>query len=329
MGLAASQVRLLQLTSRQHRIEYQAQKIQAQKLQLSNESDASYNKYMAALDATKVQYKHIESDGSISYIDATFDNMFSKYNCGVQGQYALEIMQGENQGKFFVSDAIKNIVDSFKLNNETLSNLTVSDFEEQYKNYTGTTVEEQRANFIKDKLGIEGTTQATDEELFRKWVGIEFAKKFGATTEDETAYYQRLGELLAGREVVVFNSKYGADYEWLTNMINNGSVQLHKYEIDSGILTAGISDTADINQEGWAAVAVATDLMLQEVSDEKELKKAEATYEAETARINKKDAQYDTLLSQTETERSAIKTEMDSLKQVRSDNIERAFKLFS
>ena len=50
MGLAASQVRLLQLTSRQHRIEYQAQKIQAQKLQLANESDAAYNTLIMITD---------------------------------------------------------------------------------------------------------------------------------------------------------------------------------------------------------------------------------------------------------------------------------------
>ncbi|MCD8378403.1 MAG: hypothetical protein LUB59_06415 [Candidatus Gastranaerophilales bacterium] len=75
MGLAASQVRLLSLTARQHAVEYDAQRIEAQKLQLSNDSDEVYNTYLDALDATKIQYKVVLSDGSTSYQDATFTTL--------------------------------------------------------------------------------------------------------------------------------------------------------------------------------------------------------------------------------------------------------------
>jgi len=86
----------------------------------------------------------------------------------------------------------------------------------------------------------------------------------------------------------------------------------------------------DIGRTGdWDITTVSNDTLLQEVADDTQVKKAEAKYEAETARINKKDAQYDTLLSQTETERTAIKTEMESLKQVRNENIEKNFKVFA
>ena len=102
-------------------------------------------------------------------------------------------------------------------------------------------------------------------------------------------------------------------------MLANGDVMLHKWENEGG----------DDGKGDWSEVSVSTDTLLSEVANEKELKKAEATYEAETTRINRKDTQYDTLLSQTETERSAIKTEIDSLKTVRSDNIDKTFKLFS
>ena len=57
MGLASSQARLLQLTSRMHQIEYKAAKLEAQKLQMANESTRVYNDYLEALDSTKVQYK--------------------------------------------------------------------------------------------------------------------------------------------------------------------------------------------------------------------------------------------------------------------------------
>ena len=75
MGLSSSQARMLTLTARQHDIEIKAQRVQAQKLQLANESDQVYQNYLVKLDATKVQYKVVEQDGSIRYDDATFERL--------------------------------------------------------------------------------------------------------------------------------------------------------------------------------------------------------------------------------------------------------------
>ena len=55
MGLSSSQARLLTLTSRMHDIEYKAAKLEAQKLQMANESRKAYDDYLVALDATKIQ----------------------------------------------------------------------------------------------------------------------------------------------------------------------------------------------------------------------------------------------------------------------------------
>jgi hypothetical protein len=71
MGMSSSQARLLTLTARQHSIEHKAQKVQADKLRLANESDRVYNEYLNALDAKKIQYKAITADGSTTYRDAT------------------------------------------------------------------------------------------------------------------------------------------------------------------------------------------------------------------------------------------------------------------
>lgn len=73
MGMSSSQARLLTLTARQHSIEYKAQRIQAEKLRLANDSDRIYNEYLDALDATKIQFKSINNDGSTTYIDATLN----------------------------------------------------------------------------------------------------------------------------------------------------------------------------------------------------------------------------------------------------------------
>ena len=45
--------------------------------------------------------------------------------------------------------------------------------------------------------------------------------------------------------------------------------------------------------------------------------------------INNKDTKFDTELSKLETERTTITTEMDSIKKVKDDNIERTFGIFS
>ena len=57
MGLASSQARLLNLTTRMHQIEYKAAKLEAEKLQMANESTRVYEDYLEALEKTKIQKK--------------------------------------------------------------------------------------------------------------------------------------------------------------------------------------------------------------------------------------------------------------------------------
>ena len=67
-----------------HQIEYKAAKLEAQKLQMANESRRVYDEYLEALESTKVQVKTLNSDGSASYKD-----IFS-YEDFVKAGYALE-----------------------------------------------------------------------------------------------------------------------------------------------------------------------------------------------------------------------------------------------
>ncbi len=105
------------------------------------------------------------------------------------------------------------------------------------------------------------------------------------------------------------------DVTWFTNMVNAGYLYIYKPD-----------KTQD---DGFLQVSVATDTNLQEVSDESLLKKAEAKYEADMKKIDKKDRKYDSDLAALEAERNAISQEMDTLKTVAKENVERTFKLFS
>src|SRR5574344_1528935 len=71
MGLSSSQARLLSLTSRQHDIEYKAQRLEAQKLQMANESAHVYSDYQNALNQSKIQVSTLSANGNAEFKDAS------------------------------------------------------------------------------------------------------------------------------------------------------------------------------------------------------------------------------------------------------------------
>jgi hypothetical protein len=80
--------------------------------------------------------------------------------------------------------------------------------------------------------------------------------------------------------------------------------------------------------EECSETSVATNTFFQEVDDEKELRKAEAKYEADMRQIDMKDRKFDYDLAALDAERNAVKQEMETLKTVAKDNVERTFRLF-
>lgn len=107
-----------------------------------------------------------------------------------------------------------------------------------------------------------------------------------------------------------------AGNEWLNNMVKSGRVLIDVY---------------NTNKNEWTETSIATSTnanYLQEVQDEADLKKAEAEYEHELDIINRKDTKFDQDLSKLETERNALTTEYDSVKQVIKDNEDRTFGIF-
>ncbi|MCR5266407.1 MAG: hypothetical protein K6E29_07425, partial [Cyanobacteria bacterium RUI128] len=151
------------------------------------------------------------------------------------------------------------------------------------------------------------------------------------------AYTTKTGEIEVGYQVIskpknemtystnaTFNTIQSENYivipddmlnspEWLTNIVNSGYAILQSY---------------DRKEEILADTSVSVDPDLREVPDEKALRKAEAQYEADMRKIDAKDRKYDVELAAIETERNAIKNEMETLKTVAKDNVERTFKLF-
>ncbi|MCR5265282.1 MAG: hypothetical protein K6E29_01645 [Cyanobacteria bacterium RUI128] len=107
MGMSSSQARLLNLTARMHQIEYKAAKLEAQKLQMANESRRVYEEYLIALDATKVQYSSIAPDGSIVFKDANMNILQNGVIYGYTGEHSNEVlfMQRKN-GTIMLTKAV-------------------------------------------------------------------------------------------------------------------------------------------------------------------------------------------------------------------------------
>ena len=146
------------------------------------------------------------------------------------------------------------------------------------------------------------------------------SEEFDADLVAEFKHYVQLFEGIQAAGGCIPVSKYAENgdtgNDWFNNVINTGRAILNEYK-SSG------------TNKGWNEISPATSTNVQEVSDDTDLKKAEAKYEYELSIINKKDTRFDQDLNKLETERTALKTEMDSIKQVKDDNIERTFGIFS
>ena len=109
MGMSASQLRLLALTSAMHDIELKAQRIQAEKISLATKEDAAYEKYCEALDATKIQVGQLSETGSTVYIDANYANTCG-FNPDNRRQYALI---NNRNGYVIVPEGVKEMYQEY------------------------------------------------------------------------------------------------------------------------------------------------------------------------------------------------------------------------
>lgn len=107
----------------------------------------------------------------------------------------------------------------------------------------------------------------------------------------------------------------------LYEMIESGQFYLE------GNTTTTTADGVTKPSRGEISVSSNTQLAIE--SDTTELAKAEAEYNAKTAKINNKEKLLDNDLKALDTEHSALKTEYDSVKSLISDNVSKSFNLFS
>lgn len=265
MGLAASQVRLLSLTSRQHTIEGQAQYLQAQKLRLANESDHVYNNYISALDATSLQTKTYDSEGKLHWIDGSFNNLL-RYDATEKDLGNVYYVQDIRDGKLYMPEAVYNAYDSCG------------------------------DNLLKFFENLNITSMANEDSIFKEYY--------------EDIFYAI--KAAGGSKLISTSNAKSAT--WVNNMIKNAQVVLATY---------------NRNTEELDNITASSNTGLREISNDTAVARADSEYEVALETINEKERKYDIKLKQLETERNAIQSEIESLKQIAEDNIGSTFKLFS
>ncbi len=306
MGLASSQARLLNLTTRMHQIEYKAAKLEAEKLQMANESDQVYNTYLEALEKTKVQYQVLSTDGSVTYSD------INNYSDFLKAGYAIDFKGTVYSGSTGIKADEGNFTSAGTITPTAQEVAAGGKYEGLTANRTYRVYNDGTQDYYTQTALTAGNT-ATLQKVPNGTLTINNLK---------TATFDYAQLCADAFDADPANPPANVQ-EVITNLIKSGDVTLVQARKDD---TFAVESDNDFN---IFETSVATNTGLQEVADETKIKKAEAKYEADMKKIDMKDRKYDSDIAALETERNAIKQEMETLKTVAKENVERTFKLFS
>ena len=295
MGMSASQVRLLSLTSRMHDLEFQAQAIHYTKLDLADDENEAYEEYLDAMDASKLQMSVVTANGT-EFKDVTYTNLVSKSSGIVQSMYAVTNVAGE----ILLPEQIAN-----NIGVNTLDSL------DSFLEIVG------RKYLYSGRADLN-----TAADVFAKM------KEDGNYDYWKAIYYQIIGYQDDNGKVVNsrgYNSIYAdktTDRDWLMDGINNAELFLYKMTTDSNKL-----NNEKINI--FAQTGVAEDPDIVETYSEELVNEARTNYEHRVKELDIKDSKLDLTLSQIDSQHNALKTEYDSVKQIVSKSIERSYKTFN
>ncbi|MBQ6516289.1 hypothetical protein IJI31_03820 [bacterium] len=349
--MSASQVRYLTLTARIHDVENQAQRIQNQKLLLANDSDEVYQRYLDALERTKIQVRQFADDSGISQMVDVNLNILYRESCSTfTNGYMLTGVDGTLYLPFQVNDESMGSFDNF---------LTT------YKGFLGVT--EDNDNFRKNHQQqynyALGMWRYINEQAGTSMFAIPNGESCTIYISDDAeiacsphGYDDDSNDSDGTTTVEVRKSvihcdvptEYLDDTNWIRDIIGYGYANFQMMsdggtdlEVDSEHYTVSVQTATGmhpldssihsytVQMHEFASSTVSTDTQMGEAADEVELAKAEVEYESDMKKINAKDKRYDTELSTLENQRSAMKEEMESMKTVIKENIDRTFKIFS
>lgn len=258
MGLSASQARFLQLTARRSNIEYEAQQISQQRLQLADKLEMASTEYQNKTSNKKMVFR-FNNGSEINHIDVTYQNYKSYMNQQLEG------ISSTHQKYYLVSSSGNKIV--------------VANTEERDKMIASVSAPSDKNGEYRDKV-------LTAEDFII------------ADNLDDVDNFQR--------------SIQNGDYYFAT---------MNEIEFDENN-----NPIIAFNTESWDTMGGG---VISEDYDKTDDAEAEAKFKTQQTKIQKQDKMLELRLTQLESERNAIQTEIESVSKVIGDNITQTFKTFS
>ena len=299
MGLSASQARFLQLTARRGDIEYEAQRINFERLQLaSNLSDAS-NKYEDATTNRQLTFSY-NTGSEVKEVVLSYANYKNYMNQQLEG------LQTTQNKYYLVSQSGKIVVSSEEERDEMINN--------NRQTYISVARVEEARNAV-------ATDESTASEEDKRLANIDFnsGEYVLETVVDEngneTQYYAQYK--FSPDDFVIAPDLDNVDV--FQNAIQEGIYYFAELKKDN------TTEKEVFKTMGWETLGGGA---ISEEYDKTDDAAAEAEFKSTQARIQKLDKKLELRLDQLETQRSAITTEMESIEKVIQDNIEQSFKTF-
>lgn len=195
MGMAASQARLLSITTRLSDNELRSQLINNQKIRLATESSKASERYVAALNNTKMMYSAYDVKGNPLNKELTFANLtaYSSYN----NQYGLRNLSGQILVSEETAHNYENAVKAAENNTETTA------LEEFLKSY----------NLEKGTTFFDGVTT----DIIDACLGMPEGESSGLTGADLKAMYlggaDTQGTVHEGYDAILSGTEYNSNFE--------------------------------------------------------------------------------------------------------------------
>ena len=313
MGMSASQARLLSITARMNDVEYKSQQIANTKIRLSDESEQVANAYTKALNKQKFTYTDYSS-GSAVKVDLDSSTL---------ANYGLKLVprNATPQYRLVPLRATDGVgVRTFATKMEAQRELVKLDpsYADQMSSdeQTASTSSIRRfSTMTASRMDVsEAFAKAYTPGTMDNFIDNEAELNRNVTVVKKPAIKFRLEEFYPEVPTTFSASD-------LYEMIESG-----QFYLEGDIKTTG-ADGVETSTRGEISVTSSTSMAIE--TDSTELAKAEADYNAATAKINKKEKLLDNGLKALDTEHSALSTEYDSVKSLIGDNIKKSFQLFS
>lgn len=304
MGLSASQARFLQLTARRSDIEYEAQQINFQRLELSKKAGDASKVYQDKMNNRKMVLKFNDGTG-FQKVDMSYKNYKAYLNeqCGTSAiglkQYFLVSSSGN-----------KIIVSSEEEKKEMMDRYTTTMSEDEYNKISSAKKEVEAAG--------TDTSALTDETIQKAKIDIsEYAMniRYDEEGNEIVEYIQR--KFNEDDFLIVDDLD---DPDSFQNAIQNGIYYFATLERDDE------TKESYFNTEGWDTLGGGA---IGEEYDKSDDAAAQAEYDTIQSRIQSQDKKLELRLDQLESTRQAIQTEIESVEKVVSDNVEKSFNIFS